>query len=293
MKKVLVLSGKGGTGKTTVSAALIELLDLKAYADCDVDAPNLHLVVDLQGEPETRPFYGMDKAWIDPEKCTGCGLCARECVFSAIERDEATGMYQVDPFHCEGCALCEALCPVQGVQMVEDQTGDLKLYIQDKVFSTAQLKTGSGNSGLLVSEVKKQMDQSARTELALIDGSPGIGCPVIASISGVDLVLLVAEPSLSGLKDLERVIKTGQIFGVKMVLCVNRYDENLDKTEAIESFARTQGVEILGRIPYDPLVIKAINTGHNIAQMPGPAQEALQTIAGQLQKRMGSLKDLL
>lgn len=284
MKKLLVLSGKGGTGKTTVSAALIELLDLKTYADCDVDAPNLHLVVDLQGEPEAKPFHGMDKAWIDPKKCTACGLCARECVFSAIERDKTTGMYQVDPFHCEGCALCGALCPVQAVQMVKDQIGDLNLYRQDKVFSTAQLKTGSGNSGLLVSEVKKELEQNARGNLALIDGSPGIGCPVIASISGVDLVLLVAEPSLSGLTDLQRIIKTGQIFGVKMMLCINRYDENLDKTEALESFAQEQGIEILGRIPYDPLVIKAINTGRSIVQMPGPAQKALQTIAGKLTK---------
>ena len=213
MKKLLILSGKGGTGKTTASAAFIKFLNCKVFADCDVDAPNLHLVTSLADEPVKSDYYGSQKSFIDSSKCIGCGECFEKCRFDAIEEYE--GKYKVDEIACEGCAVCHFVCPVDAVTMKDDIAGELKLYSQDAIFSTAKLKMGRGTSGKLVVEVKRQLPNDASEEVAIIDGSPGIGCPVIASISGVDLVLIVTEPSLSGISDMERIIKTANIFQTK------------------------------------------------------------------------------
>ena len=226
MKQLLIVSGKGGTGKTTVAGAFIRLLQATAYADCDVDAPNLHLLLAPHTNPENADFYGLDKAEIDAALCIRCGVCARYCRFDAIEEARP---FHVDPFACEGCGVCEAVCPARAVRMVPAVAGELLLYRNDAVFSTARLRMGSGNSGLLVSEVKKRLEQaSPMAEIAVIDGSPGIGCPVIASLSGSNMVLVVTEPSVSGQSDLERILQTAQVFSMQCAVCVNRYDISME-----------------------------------------------------------------
>ena len=234
MKQLLILSGKGGTGKTTIAGAFINLSDAKAYADCDVDAPNLHLIMNQLSEAKRTDYYGFPKAEIDPDLCIQCDLCRQNCRFDAINADNG---YKVDHFACEGCGVCEVICPSGAVSLKPAVAGELMLYVNNAVFSTAQLKMGSGTTGKLVTEVKKQMKSAAiDTKLAIIDGSPGIGCPVIASLSGVDMVLIVAEPSISGISDMERIIRTAEKFQTKMIVCINKHDTNSGNTEKIESF---------------------------------------------------------
>jgi len=189
MKQLLILSGKGGTGKTTVASAFVKLANAKAYADCDVDAPNLHLIMHQPSEPKTTDYYGLPKAQINTDLCVQCDMCRENCRFDAISVIGANNEYKIDEFACEGCGVCEAVCMTGAISLKPAVAGKLMLYVNDDVFSTAELKMGSGTSGMLVTEVKKQMKAAAPTaELAIIDGSPGIGCPVIASISGVNMV---------------------------------------------------------------------------------------------------------
>lgn len=279
MKQLLILSGKGGTGKTTIASAFIKLANAQAFADCDVDAPNLHLIMNKMGEPIRSDYYGLDKARIIEDQCIGCGICRQNCRFDAIS--EKNGVYKVDPFGCEGCSVCEALCPVKAVEMVPALAGELMLYKKDKaVFSTAQLKMGSGTSGKLVTSVKNQMKDAAdlQTELAIIDGSPGIGCPVIASLSGVDMVLIVAEPSLSGISDMERIVKTARQFGVKMAICVNKYDTNLNNTQKIEDYCGAENISFAGTVPFDENAGKAINRGLSVVDISCSAKEAVEKL---------------
>lgn len=275
MKQLLILSGKGGTGKTTVSGAFIELSKSHAFADCDVDAPNLHLVVSQMSNPEKTDYYGFGKAVIDDSKCIHCGRCEEVCRFSAIQND-TVGIYE-----CEGCGVCVEICPVQAMGMSKYSSGSLMLYKhRDKVFSTAQLKMGSGASGKLVTAVKKQLaGDLPDVELAIIDGSPGIGCPVIASISGVDLVLIVAEPTISGMHDMKRIIDTAKHFGVNCAVCINKFDVNPDNTKEIENYCADLEIPVIGKIPYDGTVIKAVNQCRSIACYPhSPAGKAISSI---------------
>ncbi len=270
MKQLLILSGKGGTGKTTIAGAFIRLSGAKAYSDCDVDAPNLHLVMAQKAEPRRTDYYGMPKAEILADKCLGCGLCKENCRFGAISGENGYNGYKVDAFACEGCGVCEAVCPAGAVSMKPAPAGELMLYTDDsKVFSTARLKMGSGTSGKLVTEVKKQMKAAASpdTELAVVDGSPGIGCPVIASMSGVNMVLIVAEPSVSGISDMERIVKTAETFRTRVGVCINKYDTNYENTERIEKFCEEKGLPFTGRIPFDPEAVRAINNGQTIADV--------------------------
>ena len=223
MKRMLILSGKGGTGKTTTAAAFVHFSHACAVADCDVDAPNLHLVNPPSTQPERNIFYGGDKASVDPAKCVGCGKCVAACRFDALRLSQ--GKCLVDEYSCEGCGVCAYVCPEQAVALHPDAAGIRELYRGEQVFSTAALKMGRGNSGKLVSEVKLAMLKHAPKEsLAIIDGSPGIGCPVIASISGVDLVVVVAEPSLSGISDLKRLVRTAATLQTRLAVCVNKWD---------------------------------------------------------------------
>jgi len=278
LKQLLILSGKGGTGKTTITSAFIRLAAAKAYADCDVDAPNLHLISDWDQEPERNDYFGMDKAWINSDLCSECDLCRQHCRFDAITFTET---YAVDPFACEGCAVCEYVCPENAIEMQAAPAGEKMLYRSaDTVFSTARLKMGSGNSGLLVSEVKNAMKTSAAADLklAIIDGSPGIGCPVIASLTGVDMVLLVAEPSVSGLSDLKRVLQTAAGFGIKAAVCINKFDSNPEQTANIEEYCRMHNLDLVGKIPFDEYAVKAINSGKSIVDIDCSSGRAVQPL---------------
>ncbi|AFM39350.1 P-loop ATPase, MinD superfamily [Desulfosporosinus acidiphilus SJ4] len=276
MKQLLILSGKGGTGKTTVASAFIKLAEAKAFADCDVDAPNLHLILNQSSEPRRGNFYGMSKAVIDPELCVQCDLCRQHCRFEAIQERIP---YIVDTLACEGCGVCETICPEKAISFQPAVAGELMLYTDKKVFSTAQLKMGSGNSGMLVTEVKRNMKYAAvNADLAIIDGSPGIGCPVIASLSGVDMVLIVAEPSISGISDLERIIKTSEQFQTRVVICINKYDISPANTERIESYCQRNKLPVTGKIPFDPDAVKAINRGQSIIELDCASGRAVREV---------------
>ena len=277
MKRLLILSGKGGTGKTTTAAAFIRFAGARAVANCDVDAPNLHLVTEVSGTPEISDFLGGDKAVLDTEKCTGCGLCQAHCRFDAISRMD--GVYSISEYACEGCGVCQFVCPVQAVSLVPDIAGRRELYRGNQVFSTAALKMGRGNSGKLVTDVKMAMLKNAPDcDLAIADGSPGIGCPVISSISGMDLVLIVAEASESGYSDLGRLVKTAETFQAKLAVCVNKWDASPDYTRKIETFCQTQNLPFVGKIPFDPEAVKAVNTGRSIADIDCAAGNAVREI---------------
>jgi MinD superfamily P-loop ATPase len=277
MKQLLILSGKGGTGKTTIASAFIKLSKAKAYADCDVDAPNLHLIRKQNSLPKKTDYYGLPKAEIDTDLCIECGQCRQNCRFDAILTDKK---YYVDPFACEGCGVCEFVCPVGAVSLKPAVAGEMMLYTDGgEVFSTAQLKMGNGASGMLVTEVKKQMKSAASAvEVSIIDGSPGIGCPVIASLSGVDMVLIVAEPSISGISDMERIINTAVKFGIRTVVCINKFDTNIRNTEKIESFCMEQGISLMGRIPFDSDVVRVINNGQTIVDIDCLSGEAVKAV---------------
>ncbi len=277
MKKLLILSGKGGTGKTTAAAAFIHFAQARAIADCDVDAPNLHLVTEQEAAPLSSDFLGGEKARIQQDACIGCGICQQHCRFDAIVKTD--GRYRVDEYACEGCGVCRHVCPQQAVSLHTDVAGTRFLYQGQQVFSTAALKMGRGNSGKLVTEVKRDMLRHApETDLAIIDGSPGIGCPVIASISGVDFVVVVAEPSLSGIADLKRLVKTTQSFQTKLAVCVNKWDISPENTASIQAFCKENHLPFLGKVPYDKCASSAINSGRSIAQLDCPARDALKQI---------------
>lgn len=278
MKQLLILSGKGGTGKTTIASAFIRLARAEAFADCDVDAPNLHLVTNWDAKPEKEPYYGLAKAQIREDVCVNCGSCAYHCQFHAVGKKQ--GKYQINPFACEGCGVCGYVCPAEAITMQEALAGEMQLYRQDgRVFSTAQLRMGSGNSGKLVTQVKKKMRRMGKNaELAIIDGSPGIGCPVIASLNGVDLALVVAEPSISGIHDLERILHTAEIFQVLTIVCVNKYDTNTEQTKKIEEYCYRRDVPFVGKIPLDQEAIRVVNAGKVIVDVECKAGEAVREI---------------
>lgn len=272
MKKLLILSGKGGTGKTTIASNFIKISEARVFADCDVEAPNLHLVSQLNIPSKTEDYYGLDKYIIDQDVCINCNLCKENCRFNAIEIKD--GNYYINKFLCEGCGVCEMICPVNAISPVKSKDGEISLFSNKRVFATAELKMGSGNSGLLVTKVKKQLEiEIKEKDLVIIDGPPGIGCPVIASMSGVDLILLVAEPSMSGILDLKRIIKTAYSFKIPIAVCVNKYDLNLELTDEIINYVNENSYNYVGRIRYDRTIIDAINHGKNLAESTLSFQE--------------------
>ncbi|MBS7526784.1 ATP-binding protein [Fusibacter paucivorans] len=288
MKQMLILSGKGGTGKTTVASAFIKLSRARFFADCDVDAPNLHLLMMRDRTPTQSDYSGMPKAVINQELCISCGLCYEHCRFDAIAVDPN---YHVNAFACEGCGVCEYQCPVNAVQMTAMVDGTLKLYQDEaKAFSTAKLSVGSGTSGKLVTAVKTQLKDSIKNgttanysdqkgeEIVIIDGSPGIGCPVIASISGVDMVLVVAEPTLSGMSDMLRILETSKKMGTRAAVCINKYDVNEKIGAEIERYCETNAIPYFGAIPFDEQVPHLINEGFSIIDSANNAGNAVKQI---------------
>ncbi len=281
MKQLVILSGKGGTGKTTVAAALAHLASQEmpiVLADADVDAANLELVLDPTKREELK-FMGGQLAVIDPEKCTACGICAEVCRFDAlIPGDEA---YRIDSLACEGCASCFYQCPEEAIRMEEQQAG--LWFRSDTRFGPlfhAHLFAGQENSGKLVTLVKQQarlraLDTGAA--VVLVDGPPGIGCPVISASAGMDLALHIAEPTVAGVHGLERVMGTTGHFGVPSLVAINKADLNRARCEEIAAFCAGRGVEVVGRIPYDDVVTEAMVQGRPVTEYTdGPVTEALK-----------------
>jgi MinD superfamily P-loop ATPase len=281
MKQLVVLSGKGGTGKTSVSAALAHLASQEisiVLADADVDAANLELVLNPT-KREQQDFAGGQVAIIDPKECTACGVCAKVCRFEAlVSGDEA---YRVDPLACEGCAACFYQCPVEAIRLKEQVDG--RWFRSDTRFGSlfhAHLFAGQENSGKLVTLVKQQarllaMDTGA--ELLLVDGPPGIGCPVISACTGADLALHVIEPTVSGVHDLERVMGTTDHFGVPSLVAINKADLNPTRAGEIAAFCAERGVDLVGHIPYDTVVTEAMVHGQPVtAYTDGPVTEELR-----------------
>ena len=264
MKQLVVLSGKGGTGKTTIAAALAHLASQElpiVLADADVDAANLELVL-APSVREEHNFTSSKVAAIDPEMCTACGRCAEVCRFGAVLSGD---VYQVDALACEGCAACFYQCPVEAICMQEQQNG--RWFRSDTRFGPlfhAHLFAGGENSGKLVSLVKQQASLLALdtgAALLLVDGPPGIGCPVIAASAGTDMALLVVEPTVSGVHDLERVLATTDHFGVPAMVVINKADLNLARSAEIVAFCTAREVEVIGQIPYDTVVTEAMVAG--------------------------------
>jgi MinD superfamily P-loop ATPase len=283
MKQLVVLSGKGGTGKTTVTAALAHLASQEfsiVLADADVDAANLELVLDPQ-KLETGDFTGGKLAVIDPERCTACGACAEACRFDALI--PGGEVYQVDALACEGCAACHYQCPAEAIQMVEQRAG--QWFRSDTCFGPlfhACLFAGQENSGKLVTLVKQQaraLALKSGADLLLVDGPPGIGCAVIAASAGADQALHVVEPTVSGAHDLERVMATTDHFGVPSLVAINKADLNPTRSDEIAAFCAERGVEVVGRIPYDTMVTEAMVHGQPVtAYVDGAVAEALKGI---------------
>jgi MinD superfamily P-loop ATPase len=260
MKKLLILSGKGGTGKTTFASNFINISKARVFADCDVEAPNLHLVPMIKEIKKRENYYGLDKSVIDQEKCVQCGLCKESCKFSAISLTD--GMYEINKHMCEGCGVCNYVCPINAISFVKSIDGEIHLYEDKQVFTTAELKMGSGNSGLLVTKVKKNIqDYIKEDDLVIIDGPPGIGCPVIASMSGVDMILLVAEPSVSGISDLKRIIKAATGFHLPIAICINKHNLNSRLTKEIIDFTKENKYNFVGKVAYHKEIIDCINSG--------------------------------
>lgn len=270
MRQIVVLSGKGGTGKTTVTAALAHLASNDGGAvlvDADVDAPNLGILLQPQ-VLEVTAFVGGDKAAIAADRCSGCGRCQEVCRFDAVERDG--DVYRIEALSCEGCAACLYQCPADAITMTSCQAGEW--YRSQTRFGPlmhALLFPGQENSGKLVSTVRQQAVAQANndeTPWVIIDGAPGIGCPVIAAATGTDLAILVTEPTMSGLHDLERVLELTRHLRVPAAVCLNKADLSAELAGRIATYCRKERVPILTHVPYNAAVLRAMQAGQAITE---------------------------
>lgn len=259
MKEILVVSGKGGTGKTSITAALASLCKNIVLADCDVDASDLHLVLSPK-VLEEHDFISGHEAVINQDKCINCGMCFNVCKFDAVKFNDI-GEFYIDATACEGCGVCTWMCPKGTIEFPEALCG--KWFSSETRFGPmihAKLEIAAENSGKLVSVVRNQAKQKAVSkdkDVILIDGPPGIGCPVIASMTGADCVVLVTEPTLSAIHDMERVVKLAKHFKVEVFVCINKCDINDELTEKIEMKMKELNIEVIGKIPYDKNITEA------------------------------------
>ncbi len=330
MKELVIISGKGGTGKTSVAASLAMLADRPVIADCDVDAADLHLVLSPQIK-ERHDFYAGHKAVIRSQDCIGCGACLAHCRFGAVlqagaadglassgvksdcencdhcerscsirdhvlirEMQEEMGLagptlFRIDPWACEGCGVCVRFCPVQAIDFPESLCGEWMVSdTRCGPMVNARLGIAAENSGKLVSLVRTQARQIAeerQRHIIIVDGPPGIGCPVIASVTGCSQVLIVTEPTVSGEHDLERVISLTQHFDIPSAVCVNKWDLNPEMTQRIEAKASQLGAQIVGRIRYDRAITQAQMQARAVVETDAPSAEDIRNIWDQLTRQ--------
>lgn len=274
-KELVLISGKGGTGKTSITGAFASLVDNSLLCDADVDAADLHLLCRPEIEI-TTPFMGGSLAKIREDDCTQCGRCRELCKFSAVSKD-----FVIDPFNCEGCGVCVDLCPEQAIDFEVQQCGEW--FISQSRFGPmvhARLGIAEENSGKLVSLVRREAAALAtqrQCELILTDGPPGIGCPVIASIGGATAVVIIVEPTVSGMHDMKRVADLASHFKVPGMVCINKYDLNHEISTQIELYAKKRNIQRLGTIPFDPLFVAAMVEGKTIMEY-APDSPVAQTV---------------
>ncbi len=274
MKQLTVISGKGGTGKTVITASFAALAEKKVMADCDVDAADLHLLLHPRTR-ETHEFKGGKKALLNQELCTDCGKCTEVCRFDAISEnrrpDPEEGVRtRIDTVSCEGCGVCALICPAQAIRMQESLSGEW--YISETKYGPmvhARLGIAEENSGKLVTVVRQNarlIAEKKDLDLVIVDGPPGIGCPVIASITGVDLVMAVTEPTISAISDLERVLSLARHFKIEPVVLINKFDINLENTRNITKFCEREDIEMVGQVPFDNTFTQAMIEGKTIVE---------------------------
>jgi MinD superfamily P-loop ATPase len=273
--EIAIISGKGGTGKSSISAAFATLSEKVVLADCDVDAANLFILFDPSHE-EQESFVGGEKAYIDRDLCTNCGLCIPYCAFDAISFSSEEVI--ISETACDGCHLCKRICPHQAIRMIENK--ESRLYagsFRNGRMVYGRLAPGEENSGKLVNQVREKARMQSKAfalGTIIIDGPPGIGCPVISSITGVDQVVIVTEPSLSGLHDLQRAAEISGSFGILTRVIINKYDLDEDLSRQIESWCNENQLEIAGRIPFDPAVVKAMVNCKSITEWAPESETA-------------------
>ena len=268
MKEITIVSGKGGTGKTSVTAALASIAKNVVFCDNDVDAADLHLIFHPEIK-ETYRFSGGSKAVIFPEKCTDCGLCEEYCRFDAIHSNR-TGNREVSPFLCEGCRVCERICPEQAISVTESNNNFW--YVSETRFGTlvhAKMGPGEENSGKLVTEVRrkaKEIAADANADYVIIDGPPGIGCAAIASITGTDLVVLVIEPTLSGLHDAKRMMDLVKTFKIPVFAIINKFDINPEITGEVERYLSEKQIALIGKLPFAAEMVQSMVKGKTVVE---------------------------
>ena len=267
MKELVVISGKGGTGKTSLMAAFASLAENNVLCDADVDAADLHLLMDPDIK-ERHDFKGGGTAIIDKDRCIECGLCRDLCRWNAISE-----AFIVDPIECEGCGVCVDFCPETAIDFPVKTCGEW--FISNTRFGPmvhARLGIAEENSGKLVTLVRqeaKKLAEKNKLDLLITDGPPGVGCPVIASVGGASAVLIVAEPTVSGLHDMERVAQLAAHFKVPVLVCVNKFDLNFDQTESIEKLAKENSITTVGRVPFDPVFTESMVQGQTVLEYVG------------------------
>ena len=285
MKEITVISGKGGTGKTTFTANLASLLDNLVLGDCDVDAPNLHLLLNPVNISE-EVHKGAKLAVKNQDLCIDCGKCYNHCRFNAITADD----YQIKNLKCEGCGVCVEVCPTDALRLEAIETGSL--YQAESKFGDmihARLIPGADTSGKLVSEVKKKASAIAKEknkDWILIDGSPGIGCPVIASLTGSDMAILVTEPTLSGFSDLKRVIEVVKHFKIPAGLVINKFDLNKKISNRIEAYCQEEEIELLAKIPYSRIIVESLKKGELFVDNDNNLREKMIEVKSKLNKKL-------
>jgi len=287
MKELTIISGKGGTGKTSVTASFATLAPNRIVVDADVDAANLFLTLEHK-TIENSFFKGGSLASIDNDLCTECGDCRERCQFNAISED-----FVIDPISCEGCGVCAYFCPEKAIAFEQQVCGEK--FVSETPWGPmihARLGIAEENSGLLVSQLRQEAREMAKEKnipLIITDGPPGIGCPVIAAVTNADALLIVTEPSLSGLHDMERVKSLADQMRIPTMLCINKADLNPETAGTIKTFAKENGIKFVGEIPFDRGVIDAMKANQSLTQFSrGPAALAVESIWKEVQQFMGT-----